>query len=314
MSTPTIIEGTVPFSVPAANKPCYTWYKIFGDLNSGVTPLILLHGGPGCTSDYLICFQEFNAKYNIPVILYDQIGNGRSTHLPEKLDDEEFWVESLFHDQLRSLVSSLGLDKEEKGYYILGQSWGGMMGSTFISTRPKGLQKGVLSNSPASLDLWLEAANAYLNEMPEELRSVLEKAEETGVYEGEEYENASTEFMKRHSCTVEWPEEFLEVMRWMKEDPTVDMTMNGPSQFVAKATGSYSNWSAIEAVKNINVPMLVINGVNECATDKAIKPFLDGIKDVKWVKLQNSTHAPMYEEKEKYFEVIAEFLLGKTSS
>lgn len=63
-------------------------------------------------------------------------------------------------------------------------------------------------------------------------------------------------------------------------------------------------------MKNINVPLLVINGTNECASDEATQPFLDGIRDVKHVKLSNSRHAPMFEEKEECFKVIADFLLG----
>jgi hypothetical protein len=28
-----------------------TWYRITGDIGSGVTPLVAVHGGPGCTHD-----------------------------------------------------------------------------------------------------------------------------------------------------------------------------------------------------------------------------------------------------------------------
>ena len=42
-------EGEVPFDWPEAGKPCKTWYKVFGDLASTQTPLVILHGGPGCT-------------------------------------------------------------------------------------------------------------------------------------------------------------------------------------------------------------------------------------------------------------------------
>lgn len=33
-------EGYADFSAPAAGKPCKTWYKVVGDLSSGVTPLV----------------------------------------------------------------------------------------------------------------------------------------------------------------------------------------------------------------------------------------------------------------------------------
>ena len=57
-------------------------------------------------------------------------------------------------------------------------------------------------------------------------------------------------------------------------------------------------------------PTLVINGVEEGASDKAVEPFVEKIKDVKWVKLENSTHMPIYEEPERYLEVLKGFLLG----
>lgn len=220
-----VTEGTFRFPCPEAGKPCETWYKIFGDLNSLTTPLILIHDGSGSTSDYLLFFRAFSAQYNIPIILYDHIGNGRSTHLPEKKGDEDFWVESLFHRQLASLISSLGLDKEGKRYDLLGQSWGGMMGSTFMATRPRGLRKGVLSNAPASMALWIQAANAYLSEMPEWERGVIERAQIERSWEGVDFETAMAVFGRRHVCRVEWPEEMQECMRWMKEDSTVGDTM-----------------------------------------------------------------------------------------
>ncbi len=42
------------------------------------------------------------------------------------------------------MVEKLGV--AEKGYDVIGHSWGGMFGSTWAGTRPKGLRK---CNSPA---------------------------------------------------------------------------------------------------------------------------------------------------------------------
>ncbi len=75
--------------------------------------------------------------------------------------------------------------------------------------------------------------------------------------------------------------------------------------------GNMRNWTAAEKCKGIEVPTLVINGVDEGASDESIKPFLDGIRGVKWVKFEKSSHAPMYEEKELYFKTIGEWLLEK---
>jgi len=61
---------------------------------------------------------------------------------------------------------------------------------------------------------------------------------------------------------------------------------------------------AAESCKGINFPTLVINGVNEGVSGEAIKPFVDVIKGVKLVKLQNSTHMPVVEEKENYLKIL----------
>lgn len=115
-----IIEGEVAFVVPQAGKPCKTWYKVFGDLQSN-TPLVALHGGPGCAHDYLLVLADLTSSLSIPVVLYDQIGNGRSTHLPEKGSDASFWTDQLFLDELDNLLTHLGI---KDNYALLGHSWG----------------------------------------------------------------------------------------------------------------------------------------------------------------------------------------------
>jgi hypothetical protein len=65
-------EGTVDFDLPAAGKPCKTWYKIVGDLDCGITPLIAVHGGPGLTHHYMLPMVDFQEKFGIPVIFYDR--------------------------------------------------------------------------------------------------------------------------------------------------------------------------------------------------------------------------------------------------
>jgi len=75
-----------------------------------------------------------------------------------------------------------------------------------------------------------------------------------------------------------------------------------------KVGGSLKQWSAAENCSKINVPTLVINAVEEGATDEAVVPFVKIIPDMKWVKMKKTSHMPMYEEKENYLEVLVEFL------
>jgi proline-specific peptidase len=115
--------GKIPLSIPAAGKECFTTYKIYGELSATTTPLICLHGGPGVPHYYIEPIGALAAKTNIPVVFYDQIGCGESTHLPEKNGDTEFWTPELFIGELENLIKALGIGK----YDLLGQSWGGIL-------------------------------------------------------------------------------------------------------------------------------------------------------------------------------------------
>jgi pimeloyl-ACP methyl ester carboxylesterase len=53
---------------------------------------------------------------------------------------------------------------------------------------------------------------------------------------------------------------------------------------------------------------LVINGTNEQALDYVVAPFFTNIPKAKWVKFAQSTHTPFWEERERYVQIIADFL------
>ena len=148
-------EGTVEFTADSVNTPVKTWYKVFGDLNSR-RPLVTLHGGPGVVHNYMLALADLVQTHGIPVVVYDQLGNGNSTHLPEKMGDTSFWTEALFIKQLTHLLEHLGIQND---FDLLGHSWGGILGARFAATRPAGLHRLVLVSAPASIPLWQEAAN-----------------------------------------------------------------------------------------------------------------------------------------------------------
>ena len=158
MATPTL-TGTVEFNAKAG-KPCHTAYKVFGDLKSSTTPIVALHGGPGSTHHYILSIADLATKYSIPVVFYDQLGSGESTHLPEKSGEAgSFWTEQLFLDELDNLLRHLGI---QDNYSLIGHSWGGMLAARHAASRPKGLQFLVVSNSPACMQLFVKAANEEL--------------------------------------------------------------------------------------------------------------------------------------------------------
>lgn len=75
-----------------------------------------------------------------------------------------------------------------------------------------------------------------------------------------------------------------------------------------ESTGYFKTWTMAGRAKNITVPTLLINGINEFASGEAIKPFLDEIPDVRLIMLDGTTHSPHFERKEEYMRIVRNFL------
>ena len=261
----------------------------------------MLHGGPGCTHDYVDSLKGIAATGRA-VVHYDQLGNGRSTHLRDKGAD--FWTVELFLDELASLTRHLGIDG---GYHVFGQSWGGMLGAEHAVTRPGGLRSLVIANSPASMELWVSEANRLRELLPPEVQATLLAHEAAGTTSTPEYTAAVRVFYDRHVCRVNpWPDEVARTFAAIEDDPTVYMTMNGPSEF--HVIGTLKPWSIIDRLDRIEVPVLLISGRHDEATPATVQPYADRIKDVRWEMFENSSHMPHVEETERCLQVVGDFL------
>lgn len=278
-----------------------TWYRVTGDLDSGVTPLVVLHGGPGCTHDYVIALADL-AKSGRPVVHYDQLGGGRSTHLPERGGD--FWTVQLFLDELDNLLDSLGIADD---YHLLGQSWGGMLGAEHAIRQPQGLRSLVLSNSPASMALWASEAKILRGQLPPEVEATLDRHEANGTTDDPEYLAATQVYYDEHVCrVVPNPPEVVRTTEMLNEDPTVYHTMNGPNEFFC--VGTLKDWSVVDRVHSIVAPTLLISGRFDEATPATVQPFFDAIPDVRWEIFEVSSHMPFIEEREGYLSLVEDFL------
>jgi len=296
-------EGYAPYSIPKAGKPCRTYFKIFGDITSGTTPLIILHGGPGSSYPYVSSVKDLAPLRGIPIVFYDQVGGGKSTRLREKDGDVDFWTVQLFVDEFHNLVKHLGI----KEYDILGHSWGGMLGMEIAIRHPEGLRRLVLSSGPASMVLWEEVTGKLLETMPEDVQQTIRKHERAGTFDSPEYQEAMQEFNKRYLCRLDpLPAEVKESFDDMDKDPTVYRTMQGPSEFTI--TGSLKTWSVIPELHKINVSTLVTNGAFDEAQDPVIAPLFQHIPKVKWYTFTQSSHMAMWEERDKFMQIVGDFL------
>jgi L-proline amide hydrolase len=284
-----------------------TWYRITGDIdatrNAGKRPLVILHGGPGAAHNYTLRMTMLSER-DRAVVHYDQLGCGKSTHLPDQGAD--YWTVELFLDELDNLLRGLGIADD---YDVLGQSWGGMLGAEHAIRRPDGLHKLVIADSPASMELWVSEANRLRDLLPPDVQATLLEHERAQTTDSAEYRAAEEVFYARHVCrVVPNPPEVTESFASIDEDPTVYHTMNGPSEF--HVVGSLRDWSVVDQVSAINVPTLVLRGEHDEATAAVVQPFLDSIPDVRSHVFPESSHMPHVEEEDAYMAVVGDFLDG----
>ncbi|MDL4821192.1 proline iminopeptidase-family hydrolase [Actinomadura opuntiae] len=298
MIAPATAEGHAPF------RGHRTWYRVTGPSGAsgpGKAPLVVLHGGPGCTHDYVLAFADLAAATGRQVIHYDQLGNGRSTHLPDA--GANFWTVELFLDELDNLLAHLGI---AGGYHLLGQSWGGMLGAEHAVRRPAGLRSLVIANSPASMPLWLEAAAGLRAALPVEVEATLREHEAAGTTDSDEYAKAMRVFYDRHVCRIPWPDEVARTFAAIDEDPTVYHTMNGPSEF--HVVGTLRDWTIVDRLDRIASPTLVVSGRHDEATPDAVRPYADRIPGARWQIFEDSSHMPHVEEREACMSAVGAFL------
>ncbi|KAK2598797.1 hypothetical protein N8I77_012184 [Diaporthe amygdali] len=306
-------EGRIPFKVPGnLDIPCSTYYKVFGDLSSGAPPVVFLHGGPGGGHEYLLSFAELWPQYGLPVVLYDQIGCGASTHLPQTAGDKDFWQESLFVAELDNLIDHLEL-RDGPGFHLLRQSWGGMLAVAFAARQPRGLQRLVLASGIASMDLSEKGIQLCRSELPIDVQRVLENCVREANYTSQAYRDAMTVFQKTFVCRADpLPEELMLSLKHLGEDQTVYGTMYGPS--VLNLNGSLRGWTGIPSLPQIAAPTLVYNGEFDTSRDISQEPFFELIPRVRWITFPNGSHMCHLDDDglgERVLKVVGEFLVNK---
>jgi len=287
--------GTVPF------RGHRTWFRVTGDPGGDRAPLVVLHGGPGAAHNYTLMMANLAADGRA-VIRYDQLGCGESTHLPDAPAD--FWTVDLFIEELRAVVDHLGIDE----FHLLGQSWGGMLAPEVVLADSTGIKSLTICDSPASMELWLRAANELRDQLPDEVQQTLLRHEQAGSTDDPEYARAMQVFYDRHVCrVVPNPPEVADTFAQIEAEPTVYHTMNGPSEF--HVIGTLKDWTVVDRLPAIDVPTLVVAGAYDEARPYVWQPFVDKITGARSHVFAESSHMPHVEEPEEFLRVVGAFLI-----
>src|SRR5215475_6252546 len=103
--------------VPVAGGKYKVWTKRLG---SGPVKVLLLHGGPGFSHEYLEAMESFLPDAGIEMYYYDQLGCNNS----EQPDDPSLWTLERYVEEVEAVRTGLGLDH----FVLYGHSWGGLLG------------------------------------------------------------------------------------------------------------------------------------------------------------------------------------------
>src|SRR6266513_5922501 len=287
MSLP-VSEGYVDF------RGYRTWYRVAGELRSGATPLLALHGGPGSTHHYFAPLEGLAPER--PVVLYDQIGCGSSDR-PQDIE----WSLAVFREEVNAVRSQLGLER----IHLLGTSWGGMLALEHVLSGAEGVVSLILSSTLASIEQWAAEQVLLRNALPPTVVEVLDRHERADTYDDPEYEQAMEAYFDRHFYRGPKPRPELELMNAEKARD-VYRAMQGPNEWTV--TGALRGWDVRDRLVEIDVPTVVIRGRHDMCTNSIAATLVRGIRNACEVVLEESSHTPVLEETERYLEAISVFM------
>lgn len=271
------------------------WFRRLGA--GAQPPLLMLHGGPGAGHDYLEPFAEAIATMR-PVVLYDQLGCGRS----DRPDDPSLWTLDRSCAEFAAVREALGLSR----IHLLGQSWGGWLSIELLCRGIAGVASAVLASTSASIPQFVAAANTLIDGLPEPYRTALQDGNAAGVYDSEAYLAACDVFYRRHVCRLDpWPDAFLRTVENLDGNQVYE-TMNGPNEFAV--IGSLRTWDRTVDLGRITLPTLITCGRHDEITPACSQTILDGVRNGRMVVFEQSAHCAHLEELDRYVETVEGFL------
>jgi len=277
------------------------WTKRVG--NNPTIKVLLLHGGPGVTHEYLEAFDSYFPAAEIEYYYYDQLGS----YYSDQPEEPELWDLPRFVEEVEQVRQALGLGRDN--FYLYGQSWGGLLAIEYALKYQQHLKGLVISNMMASFPAYNEFAQAVL--MPSMDQAVLAEIkayEASGDYENPMYmelllEHHYVEHILRMPLE-EWPDPVNRTFGHM--NAAVYIPMQGPSEL--GASGKLEHWDRTADLDEISVPTLVIGAQYDTMDPGHMEWMAGAVQNGRYLHCPNGSHMAMYDDQQTYFDGLIRFL------
>ena len=280
------------------------YYRSFGR----GTPLILLHGGPGASHDYLLPHLLPLARHNRLVFL-DERGSGRSASLE---DPSGYTIENMVED-VEAVRRALGLGKVA----LLGHSYGGALAQAYALKYQEHLSHLILCSTFASTRKMNGVLDRMRKQMPPALRTRIEAMERSGLYgKGPEYRRGryTDDYM-----TAAWGEGYFPYLYRRRPDPNFDPVANGHMSWdlyreMWGSNGEFvidGNLKSVEyedRLSSIRVPTLITVGDHDECDPALSRDMHERIAGSKLVVVPESGHMTFVDQPTFFVSAVDSFL------
>ncbi len=259
------------------------------------TPLICLHGGPGSGCKSLKPFFELSKDRQ--VVIYDQIGCGKSSATPHNL-----WSMKVFVQELDLLATHLGFEK----FFIFGVSCGATLALEYALAHPKRVE-GIVFQSPffSTRDWQKDAIQLIKSNMPSSIKKTLLDTIK-GVYvEDTEYEKAKRAYYLKHVIRKASLYDSRMKSRKNSQGGRVYEYMWGRSEH--HVSGTLVTYERENKLKSIKAPSLVVCGEHDEATPSTGKKYAKKLK-AKFEEVRGASQAISAEKPKQLIKLVKSFL------
>lgn len=286
----------ISISTPKGNFR--VWTKRVG--NNPRIKMLLLHGGPAMTHEYMECFESYFPQEGFEFYEYDQLGS----YYSDQPKDSSLWVTERFVEEVEQVRQALGMNKDN--FYLLGHSWGGILAMEYALKYQQHLKGLIISNMTASIPKY-EVYNTVLrNQLRRSLLDSMEVFEKKGDFKNPVYaEMVFKEYYKDHICRLaEWPEPLERCFKHLNEE--IYTLMQGPSEF--KVGGRLLKWDRWNDIKQIQTPTLCIGASFDTMNPEEMKEMSKMLPKGRFHLCPNGSHCCMWDDQKTYFSGLISFI------